>query len=49
MKNEVTHDIPTITMEEMSIIEWGLNSLLFVANPFQREKIEKLLEKLNDC
>ena len=49
MKNEVTHDIPTITMEEMSIIEWGLNSLLFVAKPFQREKIEKLLEKLNDC
>lgn len=49
MKNEyVKHDVQ-LNMKEMSIIEWGLNSLLNVANPFEQEKIEKLLEKLNDC
>ena len=48
--NEITHDIPTITMEEMSLIEWGLNSLFsFNISAQQKEQVEKLLEKLNDC
>lgn len=48
--NEITHDIPTITMEQMSLIQWGLNSLFsFNISAKERDKVEQLLELLDDC
>ena len=45
----ITHDVE-LNQKEMSLVEWGLNSLFsFNLSADEREQIEKLLEKLNDC
>tara|TARA_R100001509_G_scaffold29364_3_gene15611 strand:+ start:8238 stop:8405 length:168 start_codon:yes stop_codon:yes gene_type:complete len=52
--NEITHDLPTITMEQMSFIQWGLNNLMTPPTkgqltPEDVQKVEELLELLEDC
>ena len=45
----VKHDVQ-LNQKEMSLIEWGLNSLFsFNLSAQEREQVEQLLEKLNDC
>ena len=45
----VKHDVE-LDQKEMSLIEWGLNSLFsFNLSAQERERVEQLLEKLNDC
>lgn len=47
--NEYVHDVQ-LNQKEMSLIEWGLNSLFsFNISAEEREQVEQLLEKLNDC
>ena len=45
----VKHDVQ-LDQREMSLIEWGLNSLFsFNLSALERERVAQLLEKLNDC
>ena len=47
--NEYVHDVQ-LNQKEMSLIEWGLNSLFsFNISAKERDKVEQLLELLDDC